>query len=112
MRPTATNVESCTNCHLPECDEDDLKCPYMRPYRDKAAAQTRKYLTKHPGLKQQMDTKYYNKNKDKILTQKKQYYIKNRTGILKKKKEKAELIREENQNLRLLICWILKEMFE
>ena len=107
MRPTANHVDVCTNCSLPECDEDNLECVYMRPYRDKANAQTKLYFLKHPELRKQMDKKYYNNNKDKILIQKKEYYKKNRERILKEKQDKGNQLREEIQNLRLLICLIL-----
>lgn len=111
MRPTAPHIKRCTNCHLSECNEDDPECPYMRPYRDKAKAQTKSYLVRHPGLKQRMDKKYYSKNKDRILVQKKQYYRKNREKILKKKKKKGYQLKEDSQNLKLLLCWILMSQY-
>lgn len=100
------------NSVLPECDENDLKCPYMRPYRDKGNAQNKSYLLRHPGLKKKMDEKYYSENRDKILIQKKQYYKNNREQILKDKKEKAYQLKEENENLKLLLCWILMRKME
>jgi len=107
MKPTAPHIDRCLSCPLSDCDEDDHRCPYMRPYRDKNKLQTILYLSRHPGLKKQMDKKYYKINREKILAQKKEYYRKNRNRILKKKRLDLVTLKEENKNLKICILLML-----
>lgn len=108
MKPTAPHIERCLNCQLPDCNEYDPRCSYLRPYRDKGKSQTTLYFLRHPGLKKKIDADYYSKNKKAILQQKKKYYKKNRKKILKNKKAKAKELEEQKklyENL-IILLWV------